>query len=453
MNIRNAVLRVWFVLLVSVWGVAASAAELDIELAEPHWQFLLSNQPTGKTEAQLQPAERSFAQRIQPLLAKQDYAAVSRAFDGRPIDGDSAALCQLRGQVLMSLKHYDEAERALLAALRKMPALALAHRSLSLLYMVKKEYPKAGEQLRRSIELGVADAQVYGQLAYVNLQSGNAASAVAGYRQALFLQPDNRQWQQGLLYALLNADALDQAQALVGEMLKRDAGDVSLWLLRSQVALKRERYNEALSSLEVALQLGDNRSQNIATAAQLHLLHGSVRRAVDLLVDNSGRRGRRDLLPVMEQVAAYLASRQQWQSLSRLLGAVERQKKIPAPMRAHFEVYRAQLAMQHGKLKRARRALQSAIDSDPTQGDALLALGDLYRRQQQPEQALLLYTRAEALPPFRERALLSRAQLEIDREAYPEALRLLRKAAQLDPNRSDIAANIRSLENLVRNRG
>lgn len=433
-----------------------AAASLVIDISEPQWRFLLLNRPLGNTETQLRPEEGKFAAQIQPLLAQQDYAAVRQAFAARPLADDSPALQQLRGQVLLSLKHYDEAEQALLAALQNMPDLALSHRSLGLLYMVNKDYVKARRHLRRSIELGTADAQIYGQLAYVNLKTDSAASAVAGYQHALFLEPENRQWRQGLLYALLNSKALDQAQALVAEMLKNDEYDVSLWLIRSQIALNRNRNEEALSSLEMALQLGAEQVPNIVAAAQLHLQYGSMRRAVDLLVTNNVWRraeAERELLSAVQQIAGYLAYQRQWSELSRLLSAIDKQQDIPLRSRVSFNVYAAQLAMEEGKLRQAQKALQAAVDADPVHGEALLALGDLYHRQQQSERARTLYVRAAALAEFRARALLSHAQLEIDRAAYPEALELLRQVAQLNPSRSDVVSNIRALENLINNRG
>ncbi len=446
-----------YLLLTGLVLVASlSRAEIHVQMADPEWEFLLDNRPLMETEAQLHAGERGFAKKIQPMLMEQDYAGVMNAFAERSIENDSAALRQLRGQVLLSLKKYDDAERALQAALQAMPDLALAHRSLSMVYMLKKEYAKARTHLQRSIELGVADAQVYGQLAFVNLQMGQGASAVAGYQQALFLDADNPQWQQGLLYALTNSGALDQAQALVEEMLQTDGDNAGLWLLRSHIALQRDKQKDALNSLEVAFSLGENTPENFAMAAQLHLQQGSSQRAVELLSSNLARMdagNRESLLATVDQVMAWLAFQKKWKAVSQMLAGLDEVESasITPFYQARFKVYRAQLALENDDGKQAKRWLTEALKADPTHGEALLALGDLYRRDHQPDQALMYLVRAEALPEFKEQALLSRAQLEIDRKAYPEALRLLRQVARLNPGRGDITANIRSLENLARN--
>ena len=462
MNVKQSIQVL--ILSLAILPAASTWADIAIKLQAPEWTFLLQNQPVGETQAQLTSGESSFARSIQPLLVAQDHAAIIQAFEKRDITRDSAALRLLRGQVLLSLKRYQAAEKALQAALEIMPDLASAHRSLSMVYTVKKQYPQARTHLTRSIELGVADAQVYGQLAFVNLQLGQAASALAGYQYALFLDADNDQWRQGLLYALIQSQAFDQAQALVDELLKNAPNNADLWLQRGQLALQQSRPQQAIASLETALKLGVKDADNIAITAQLHIQSGSPRRAVDLLSERFTTLVKAEKVDVLDQVAAWLAYQQDWHQLARLTRALNRSKaKLPARYQSRFAVYNAQLALSddvgsgnkpsNKKQKFAHKYLQAAIKSDPANGEALLLLATLLRDQSRHERAVLYYVRAEALPLFKERALLGRAQLEIDRQNYREALRSLRAVAQASPHRSDVIANIQSLENLVRAQG
>lgn len=430
-------------------------ASISISMQEPKWEFLLQNQPTLQTQAQLAAGESGFARQIQPLLAAQNYSAVMKAFESRDLASDSVALKQLRGQVLLSLKRYPEAEQALQAALKSMPDLALAHRSLSMVYLLQKQYEPARKHLRRSLELGVADVQVYGQLAYINLQLGQPGSAIAGYQTALLLEPDNTQWQQGLLYALINSQAFDQAQGLLDSMLKANPQSADLWLQRGQIALRQNRPDQALSSLEAAIQLGERNVDNLAITAQLHVQHGSPERAVELVASNIQRFiGKGDRIEAVDQIGAWLVFEENWSQLKKLLNAVGTSKaKLPGRYRSRFDFYQARLALAQGNTQQAQNRLQQAVESDPTNGDALLALAELLAQRQRADRALLYFVRAEALPSFKERALLGRAQLEIDRKNFADALRILRQIAQANPARGDVIANIQLLENLVRNQG
>jgi len=459
MNIYRAFLAVkkQLVLLVftSLTLNSTCHAEIEVILKEPQWKFILDNQALGETEARLASNESSFSKKIQPLLAAQDHGAVILAFKNRNIENDSAALRLLRGQIFLQLHRYDEAENALSSALQIMPNLALSHRSLSMVYILQKKYKKSQKHLRSTIELGVADAQVYGQLAYVNLQLEQAASAVAGYQYALFLDPNNGQWRQGLLYALISSHAFDQAQALLEEMLLSDSSNVDLWLQRGQLALKQDRPVQALSSMEVAIQLGEKNIANLSTAAQLHIQSGSPKRAVTLMANNIRAFTRNNSsIDVVDQISAWLVFQKDWPTLEKLLNALSSKSINLSPrFNSQFSTYRAQLFLAKGNNKKARKQLEQAIKSDPSNGDALLNLATLLRDQSVNERALLYYVRAEAMPLFKERALLGRAQLEIDRQNYKEALRLLRFVVQGNPARSDVLANIQSLENLVRNQG
>jgi len=433
----------------------SSHGDINITLAAPTWDFILQNQPLAQKEARISPHERSFSKRIQPLLAQQKYQEVIAAFAQRLLTKDSAALCQLRGQVHLMLKQYDQAEQSLQQALRLAPNLALAHRSISMIYMVKKSYKQAQKHLTKTIELGVADAQVFGQLAYVNLQLNQSASAVAGYQYALFLEPSNQQWRQGLLYALLNSQAYDQAQALLEEMLPNNMDSSSLWLQRGQLALKQNRLPQAISSLEMAIQLGEKNVENLTTAVQLHIQAGSPQRAVAIMADNMATfldKQAAKSIAAVDQISAWLVYQQNWQQLTTLLTAVAQSNvKLATSTQAKFDVYSAQLAISANNTDQAQHKLKQALKHDPSHGEALLTLASLVWQQHKDERAAIYYTRAQALSGYKERALLGHAQLEIDRKKYSTALSLLRQVIQFNPNRSDVLANIQSLENLVRN--
>jgi tetratricopeptide (TPR) repeat protein len=433
---------------------ASAFSDIELALQDPKWEFLLSNNPFGATSAQVPASESAFAQKLQPLLAEKNHQAILDAFSTRNVDKDSAALRQLRGQMLLSMKRNDEAKVALKKALELMPDLVTAHQSLSMVYLIDKEYRKAREHLSRAIELGASNAELYGQLGFVHTQLNQPASAIAGYQYALFLDPDNKHWQQGLLFALSSAKAYDQALALIEEMLKKSPRDAQLWLRRGQLALAQDHKLMALSSMEAALDLGENNVANIATTAQLHLQSGSPDRAVTLLSDNMNQFANPDQIESLSQIAGWFAYQEDWEKLNKLIVAYrDFDKNIPDSYRAQFEVYQAQIALAKHRLKTAAAHFEAALSINPNSGEALLGAAEILRAQKRENKAVMYYVRAQALASFKERALLGRAQLEIDRQNYREALRALREVNTMTPGRGDILANIRSLENLVRNQG
>lgn len=457
-TINTPVLRRLFTLCSLTCGLiftplAHSAnSPLSLSLAEPRWSFLIDNQMDQSDVMQLASAERTFARTLQPLLAEQKYKDVAALLKERSDEEDSAAMSLLRGQVLLSINDIKGAEKALKKATEKAPQQAGAHRSLALVYMQQKRYSEARVHQQKALELGLNDAQLYGQLAFTNLQLNNAAAAVAGYRQALFLQADNNEWARGLLYALTQSQALDQAQALVEELLQQQSDKRELWMIRSQIAMQQERPLQALSSLENAVALGEKEPSNLATAARLHLRHGSPQRAVELLTLPAVMKTQIDttLADNLVQTASWLVHEQQWQTLNKLLQATAK-ANLPDSAKAGLNVSRAYMALNKKDNSAAEKALRTALENLPTSGDALLALADLLRDQQRHQQAIMYYLRAEALSAYRERALLGRAQLHINQREFNDALQLLTQVVRDNPQRTDLYANIRSLRNLVRN--
>ncbi len=441
------------ILTVSLFCMFPASAQLEIALTEPNWLFLLENRPLGETQAKLSSAENSFARKIQPLLAKKQYALVEKAFSQRKLENDSPALKLLRGQVQISLEYYQQAEISLKAAIKEMPDLALAHSSLSMLYMLKSDYGNAQKHLTKSLQLGLVSAQVYGQLAYIHLQLEQPVSAIAGYRNALLLSPKVQQWQEGLLYALIQSQSWGQAAGLLENLIAVTPSNDKLWLQRAYIAIQQENYRLALSSLEAAFALGDTNIENKINAAKLHLEHGSVRRAITILNNNMAdmlSKPEANATDIVYQVATWLVHKENWPQLTRLISQLQRYKvKLSPEFSSKLNVLSAKLKLSQGKPKQARNKLVLAIEQNPTNGEALLSMADLMKDNNNVILATLYYQRAEGLLRYRERARLSHAQLAIEQQDYELALDLLRQVKTANPERYDLNANIRSLEKLV----
>ena len=452
--------------LLGVSSVHASAASTPLKSAplkvtlspsDPTWQLAINNKLLGPTEVLIEPTERGFARQVQPLLQAGNYSEVAALFKGRDISQDSTALNLLRAQVLLSTKDFDKAEAAYLACLKASPDLVKAHQGLSLLYMQQAKYDKAQTHLVHSIELGQADAQSYAQLAYIHVQHSQPWSAVAAYRQALMLAPETSQYQQGLLFALIESGDLSQANALLKELLNKTPDKAELWLQRAQIALQLDQKKQALAAIEVALKLNPKDTSNQLLAAQLHLTEGSTERAVSLLkqgLKHATKQQQVEVINTTMQTLGWLVSQQKWDLAKELIGSAKRlTKQLPRDEQAQFSVYSAQIAMQQGNTKRALKSLNNALKINPNLGDALLSLASIYRSKGQLTQAKLMYVRAQALPDYQLSAWLGLSQIAIDSKDYPSALKHLRKALQANPQRQDLITNIRALENIVRQEG
>ena len=425
---------------------------LEITLSEPSWVFEVRNTPLEAREANLDPSENELASVLRPLLEGEDYRAAADILEAEAAQGRSfsAALNYILGQVYMSLEEFDNAESTFLAALQAMPDFARVHQLLGLINMQGRDYAGAREHLSRAIALGLADAQTYGQLAFANQEAHSPWSAINGYQQALLLDPGNRQWRQGLLYALIGARNFAAAQALVDEMLAAEPDNRALWLQSSNIALSDERPLEALTRLEIALKMGESDPDNQVVAAQLHLQHGSKARAVELLLDSIEDNS--PYFDVFEESVAWLIYRQQWELSEKLVGSgMDGWNDLSMARRSRLYAHRGAIALARERNEDAADFLMRAIENDPVNGGALMSLAELEAQRGRAIQAGLYYTRAAALEGFEERGLLGHAQLAIDHRDYEQALTLLREAYRLNPARDDLYRNIQALERITLN--
>ncbi|MFC3031689.1 DUF2225 domain-containing protein [Pseudoalteromonas fenneropenaei] len=440
-------------------------AEIDysasqLELQAPSIAVPVFNYRDRQVSLAIASHEAGFMSDIKPLLAKQQYQQVAEAFASRPLEKDSAALQQMRGQVLLTLKRYDEAVQALTAAVQQAPELVGAQRSLALAYILNQQPQQARAPMLAAISLGANDAALFGQLAYLNLQSYGPWSAIAGYRQALFLEPENSQWQKGLLHALTQAHAFAEAEALLKELINKQPDNPDWWLQQSYLALSQQAYSNALQALEVAMRMNSAKTSQIQTMrnylllAKLHVQYGSVNQALFALEQATTRADKSDsseLNSNIQQLSRWFAAEQQWDALQSLFNVVEKAKLND--LKGSLWLAKAQLAIAKKRHTEAEQLLISGITAEPSNGQGLLMLAALYKDKGNLVDAINYYQRASTIESSKEAALLGQAQLEIDRKGYQAAINLLRQVLNVNPARQELRANIKNLEQLLRYEG
>jgi tetratricopeptide (TPR) repeat protein len=440
---------------------------IEIKQLSPVWTLPAGNNPLLQRDAKLLPAEQTLARELRPLLDQKNYSAALAAieaishedYEPEPIFSLSPALLQVKGQIHVSLGEYEKAKQAFHQAIEQLPDFIRAHKNLAVIYIKQKEYQTARTHLVKTITLGEGDAQLFGYLAYINLQLSTPWSAIAGYEQALLLEPENAQWQQGLLYSLISAKDNHAAKAMLNEMLQKTPNDERLWLQRSRISLDDNTPIDALTSMEMALRLGNNEADNLIATAQLHLNYGSVSRAAELMSQlltqwqNSTpyvASKNSEQFDAIESVIAWLVYEKHWPEAKSLLSHTDKYaKKISAAQKSQLKVHQASLP--GNSIKQVTRLYEQAITLAPTNGSALMALAEHYQKQNDYTQAQLLFVRAASLSGFAERAYIGHAQVYIEQKNYNQAAVLLRKALKLNPTRQDLVQNIRLLDRLNTN--
>ncbi len=130
------------------------------------------------------------------------------------------------------------------------------------------------------------------------------------------------------------------------------------------------------------------------------------------------------------------------------MGAVDR-AALDDPEQSRLLTRRATLALRDGNRRASGTALEEALALDPSNADALLALGRLHQGERDYGRADLLFRRASAYPATLDASLVARVDVAIAQENYDAALTLLRSAATSSPARFDLTRNVDLLERIA----
>lgn len=427
---------------------SAAASEFELHLAAPEFVLPQFTGPYTDREASISPEEYETAERLKSLLEAGQKQEVLEELEGYYDIELSPAMLALKGQIYTSLGIYEKAEATYLGVLRRQPQLVRVHSDLAQLYLVQDKFAEARKHFSRAVELGSNDAIVHGQLAYLNLTQFGPFSAISSYQAAMAIEPENQQWQRGLLAALTQANMFESAQALLKELIVKRPDDSQLWLNGAALALHKGDYKEALVGLEMAITLGDDDSRNLKTAAQLHLQLGHNDRALVLL--NQGVKKQGLAFEVIDEAVDWLIQTRALAEARELLDLTSpRINDLNSKERSRYYKQLASLS-QADRTADAEAYYLKSLAADPANGEALVAYAEYLAEAKRSVEAELIYMRAEAIQTVEKEAMLGRAQLYIDQRDYTSALNILSDVLRRYPAMRELIDNIETLESVIR---
>lgn len=429
---------------------AESKHIFEIKLKKPEFVLPQYSPIFSPREAVIALEEVEKAVALKELLDSGDRQKVLAELDKYYDLELSSAMLMLKAQVYFSVKEYDRAEETYLSVLGRVPQLIRAHSDLGQLYLIREDFVKARQYFANAVAYGSNEAIIHGQLGYLNLTLHGATSAISEYQQALALEPENVQWQRGLLAALSQAKMYEATLAYVKELIQKRPNDSEIWLNQAALALQMDNKEMALASIEMAILLGDADPANLKTAAQLHLRIKSYDRASELMASLMNK-GKLDAGSLFDYVN-WLVQAVQYDQAEKLLSLYSSKlAALSIDEQSAYYLHSARIAQHKQQYANASTYYKNALEKNPVSGDALISYAEFLLSRKDYVQSEFYFLRAEVLPEYEKKAMIGRAQMFIESQNYSSAVSVLRDVYKKYPEMSDLQDTIATLENIIRN--
>ena len=278
-------------------------------------------------------------------------------------------------------------------------------------------------------------------------------SAEGAYRQALMLQPDTADWRRGLARCLFKERKFEEAAALCGELIRRDAARVDYWVLQANAYVAMKQPLKAAEDYETLDAAG------LASAAMLHTLgdiyvnEGLPDLAADVYLRALDRDPAAPPNRTLQHIEAFVA-RSAYPAAERLIARLRAlpEDRFDKDQRKRFLKVEARMAAARGPGNpESVRILDEIVALDPLDGEALILLAQQHAATGNVEQAVFLFERAQGIAAYEAEASLRHAQCLVRNGRYQQALPLLKRSQELRP-RDDVARYVEQVERVARMR-
>lgn len=378
-----------------------------------------------------------------PAKALADLEARTDESSTAIFDFTLGALNFQNGEIEKSAEHYKK-------AIEKYPDFRRAHRNLGIALSQNGEFEGAIKSLTKTIQLGDADALIYGLLGVSYAGQSQHLAAESAFRIAIISEPNSIDWQLGLVRSYLAQEKFTDARKLLDSLLEGNPNSEKLWGLQANVLVQQERFEEALINLELL------RDQNMADAKSLYLLGDLYLNDEfpDLALSSYKEAMDKEETPTTSRIlraAKIFSSIGNDNGAQDLLTKLKAVEGIQLSQAEEIEILKleSKMAIASDQGDKAITIINQILVKDPLDGEALIMAGDYYVGIDELEKAMFKYESAAKVEGFQADGLVKQAQIHVQNSDYKTALTLLRKAQQILP-RDNIQRYLDSVERLAR---
>ena len=341
-----------------------------------------------------------------------------------------------------AVKHFE-------AALAKFPDYRRAQKNLAFALVREGDYKNAIKPLTRTISLGGADGKVFGLLGFAFMSEGRNVSAEGAYQQALVFEPDNADFKLGLVKSAVASANYDRALALLDELIRQYPERDNLWTLQANIYIQKEQPAKASISLEMLRRIGKATPPNLYLLGDLYMAQDARDLALTAYLEAIDKDGGQNLAKALRP-AQILVGHGAWDDAKKLFAKIRGTGTgLTGADELKLLKLESKVAMAGGDGDKAIVTLETIIQKDPLDAEALLLAGDYYSKNGQREKAEFRYITAASIQGFEADAFVKHAQLLVQTQKYTQAVEMLRKAQKFKP-RDNVQRYLDKVEQLAR---
>ena len=187
------------------------------------------------------------------------------------------------GELLRDAGQLDKALDEFNQVLETNPKMVEAYVGVGTVQHKKKQYEDAKNTFAFATQL---DAMSFDARYYLGLMQqvlGETGQAIASYRQALAIDPDDAVAHRDLATAYLQIGRPDLAIPHAEAAVELESDDQRAWCNLAATYSLENRYDDALDAYRTATELGDLDAPVLLGLGDTHLKLGNIRRAVNAL--------------------------------------------------------------------------------------------------------------------------------------------------------------------------
>lgn len=398
--------------------------------------------------------EREIVAEAMALFSDDQLDAAAKLLESNRTATSSAILDYYLGNVYYQAEQLDKAVAAHSLAVQKHPRYRLAWGMLAEIQYRQQRYEDAIRSFAKLLELKAGgDDVTYGLLGYCHAKSGNPVAAQHAFMQAMMLAPDTLDWKIGLADSYFRQERYADAAAFFGTLIQRNPSRADLWIERGRAYAMMKEADKAAQMFEWADSLGGSTAVSLMGLGDIYAnkgLYGLSAGAYVRAMDKD--RDAVDVNRVM-QVAEFICRGGALDETAQLVGEIETRwnDELDTERRTRLLKLRRKVAVGRGADAEAVAALEEIVNFNPTDGQALLWLGEHFAKVDEPDKAVLYFERAANIEDSQADAKLRHGELLAKQGKYREAIPFLRDSYDLKP-REFVQRFLRDVERVAERR-